>query len=76
MISGEMDTYWIPAARNLGLNYWSELDNALGVDEYRVGRPFSHEPLPQDLKKLLVMLAGPHGKTILKAYRIQKGLEK
>lgn len=31
--------------------------------------------MTEELKRLLVMLAGPHGNTILKAYRVQRGLE-
>lgn len=54
------------------------LDKQLGMSEYRLFyvRPSIEDTkMAEDLKKLLVMLAGPHGKAILKAYRIQKGLE-
>jgi hypothetical protein len=80
---------WIPAITRLygsagadtedGWSNYILLDKALGITEYR---QFYHRsalldyPIAEDLKKLLVMLAGPHGKSILKAYRIQKGLEK
>lgn len=32
-------------------------------------------PLPDELRALLEKLSGPHAKTILKAYRIQRGLK-
>lgn len=59
------------------------LDDLLGVHEYEFGyykRRISmsvsrHAPMPEELKNLLIMLAGPHGHALLKAYRIRKGLE-
>lgn len=54
-------------------------DKLLGITEYEKYRSTTaslDEPLPEPLKELLIKLAGPHGKTILKAYRIKKGLEK
>ena len=41
-----------------------------------VKNPTNVQPMPDDLKKLLIALAGPHGDTVLKVYRIQHGLEK
>jgi len=80
---------WFAATENLygskgsqngdGWSNCLKLDQELGLAEYQhfwVNPHAKDIPLPQDLKKLLVMLAGPHGKSILKAYRIQKGLEK
>lgn len=54
------------------------LDKALGVDLYRgyMTRPSTLDfPLPAHWRELLTKLAGPHGKTILRAYRIKRGLE-
>lgn len=88
MIYEELDFY-LEAAMNVmdvpnsvlrpdGWNQLVELDKALGITEYRefFPRPASlDKPMNEELKKLLVLLAGPHGKTILKVYRIRKGLE-
>ena len=46
----------------LGLNYWSAHD--------------PYQTLPEEIKQLYIKLAGPHGKTVLKAWRILKGLDK
>lgn len=71
--------YEIPRGNSAsGWNQFLELDKALGITEYRdfyVSRQEDDTPLAEELKKLLLMLAGPHGKTILKAYRIRKGLK-
>lgn len=67
-----------PTISPSGWNQMKELDKALGVTEYRdyYNRSADKDtPMDEELKKLLVMLAGPHGKTILKAYRIRKGLK-
>lgn len=61
-----------------GWDQMKELDKALGITEYHDfyrSRQEDDTPLPEELKKLLLMLAGPHGKTILKVYRIRKGLK-
>jgi hypothetical protein len=88
----ECEKYWHPAAKNVcnepsvrspnasRLTRGFRLDTALGV---RIYHEYIHtvdtgsdEPLSYEWKKLLTSLAGPHGKTILKIYRIQKGLDK
>lgn len=57
------------------------LDDLLGVHEYEFGyyrrrtHVPRHDPMPEELKNLLIMLAGPHGHALLKTYRIRKGLE-
>ncbi len=55
-----------------------KLDKLLGIDDYHIFilcPSYKDTESSEDLKKLLRALAGPHGKTILKMYRIQKGLE-
>jgi hypothetical protein len=60
---------------------YQAVDRLLGIDEYTYGyyhasqRTKPSTPISQELKQLLVALAGPHGDTILKIYRIQKGLD-
>lgn len=54
------------------------LDILLGSTEYRDYYKNPHDldqPISEEFKILLQALAGPHGKTILKAYRIKRGLE-
>lgn len=53
------------------------LEKLLGITDYSdyYNGIVNREPMSEELKKLLVMLASPHGKTILKMYRIRKGLE-
>lgn len=62
-----------------GFAPYLKLDKLLGTQEYSQYYKASvfkgQTLLPEDLKRLLVMLRGPHAKAILKAYRIQKGLE-
>lgn len=87
MTSDEYDLLWIPACRSLGLipnnkGRWigkgsDILDDLLGVTEFKnwLPRPLLGEtPMQQDLKNLLRGLSGPHALTILRAYRIKKGL--
>lgn len=85
----DLTEYWKPAAQNLSrlgalypsYNSWglySKLGDALGIKEYDdfLGRANHLDfPISDELKQLLIMLTGPHAVTILKAYRIQKGLE-
>lgn len=79
--------YYTPAAWNLFDDTASQynasshyaLDEALGYpyyDEYCKRRHEDDFPLDDDMRELLIKLAGPHGKTILKMYRIKKGLDK
>jgi hypothetical protein len=48
-----------------------KLDDLLGLDYWSCHRT----PMPEEIKQLYIKLAGPHGKTVLKAWRILKGLE-
>lgn len=87
MLPREILQYWQPAALNLYRadnpmmdlsTMYNKLDEVLGVNLYRtayIAHPDPREALPEEMKHLLTALAGPHGKTILRAYRIQKGLE-
>jgi hypothetical protein len=50
----------------------SFIANALGFSSHT---GISQHEGNKDLENLLKMLAGPHGPTILKAYRIKRGLE-
>jgi hypothetical protein len=85
MTAEEKLTYWDPAARSI---FWKvrgteaanqALGKTLGLSDYKdwVHRdPEEDFPMSDDLKGLLTLLAGPHGLSILKAYRIKKGLKK
>lgn len=84
MIRDDWVSHWIPACENLfgkghSFEWNKQLDDALGIDELQSvwGNDESprFKPMTEELKKLLELLAGPHGKTLLKAYRIRKGLE-
>lgn len=87
MTSWDIRNYWRPAAIALfGLSFDSaeneaklyHLDEMLGIKEYSkyMRRPVTQDyPMSDELKNLLMLLVGPHGKTILKVYRIKKGLE-
>ncbi len=57
----------------------SQLETALGIGNltaYWQRTAREDYPMSTELRELLTKLAGPHGKTVLKTYRIQKGLEK
>lgn len=89
MIRSDINQYYAPACKNLFGDFdvddlatrqslYKKLDAAIGVIEYYSWcfTPEFHDmPLSNDLKWLLTNLAGPHGKTILKMYRIKIGLE-
>lgn len=78
MTSQELIDYWIPACMGLGVAA-SRLDGALGIDEYvkyTSSTAINDRHMSSELRILLIKLAGPHGKTILRAFRIRKGLEK
>ena len=89
MRTEDVTNFWIPAMEALfkeGDHMWCsslyaiKLDDLLGV---RVYNEFwnsklhfeGRAPLSDDLKQVCRMLAGPHAKAVLKAYRIVKGLE-
>ena len=80
-------SYWLPAVHNLLPNTHElnnkeklyALDKLLGIEE---GRKYysrlyfsSDYKMNKKLEQLLINLAGPYGKIILKAYRIKEGLE-
>lgn len=76
MTTNEYNKYWLPAAEALGI-FDHRLDTLLGVEECfnwcrRTEDKDTH--LSKGMKELLIKLAGPHGRTILKAYRIKKCL--
>lgn len=72
--------YWYPAVENLfpnALDGDRALEKALGIktySEYCMREEIHDYPLSEEWVTLLTQLAGPHGHTILKAYRIKKGL--
>lgn len=79
MTTEELTDYWIPACMGLGWVAPSRLDGALGIDEYAkfmANTAINDRHMSSELRILLIKLAGPHGKTILRAFRIRKGLEK
>lgn len=77
----DVEKYWIPAcARLLSEEMYDKhkLDELLGINEYGryMNRAHAEDyPMSESLQQLLRSLAGPHGKTLLKVYRIKKGLE-
>lgn len=79
MTYSELMTYYIPACRNImgdtKITTAKEFDKLLGTSMYRGYNYDSRARLSEMEIQLLKLLAGPHGKAILKAYRIQKGLE-
>lgn len=82
MTSEEAHSIWADAIRGLELEFNNEggglLDRLLGVNEFKRWSWVSLEdetPMPEQLKEVVRKLAGPHGRTILKAYRIKRGLE-
>lgn len=87
MNSDEETAYWVPAVENLFpgydpnfINYGKEraLQRALGNtiwDEWLTVPRWGEVPLSEEMKSLLIMLAGPHGKAILRIYQIKHGIE-
>jgi hypothetical protein len=81
--------YWEPACENLfgerpdtsieeNIKYYRKLDSALGTETYKRfwNRSMQKDfPMEENLKNLLVKLAGPHGKALLRAYQIQHGVK-
>ena len=87
MNQSDYKTYYLPAGKNiLGHdcyregditpgNKFAKLINTREFEKY-LGRSTIHDyPMGDEFKALLIKLAGSHGKVILKAYRIRKGLE-
>ncbi len=83
MTLDELRKYLLPALRGLGLQETifnaEKLDEMLSVDWYKNYHHSKKGEIPPSLseeaKTLYRGLAGPHAQTILKAYRIRKGLE-
>jgi len=74
MTTDEVNDYLLPAMLNLG--YQNLYKHALELEELLDSNEFRHiKPISEEYKKQLIALAGPHGKTILKMIRINKGLE-
>lgn len=75
--------YWEPAAVALFPDLSVEdsekaLECALGCTDYTdfIMRPAMDDfHIPEEKRKLLKALAGPHGKAILRAYQIQRGIK-
>ena len=81
MTINEINDYLLPAMLNLGYKnsykHALELEKLLGRDEYKkfIENRLPDRSISEEYKKQLIALAGPHGKTILKMIRINKGLE-
>ena len=88
MTTFEFGRYYVPAAMalfgdgpdvlyNVEENIFRSLDRAIGASHYSEwfhdGNDGNH--LPTEHINLLLKLRGSHGHAILKAYRINKGLE-
>jgi hypothetical protein len=78
MTPDEFIYYWYPAAKNLNVST-EKLGKLICTNEMIVYLHSSPHLLDrflnEELRNLLEHLKGPHAKTILKAYRIKKGLE-
>lgn len=72
----EVTDYLMPALRGLGMECTVDasdrLDVLLGFDPYQ---SYQHIELTEEHKNLYRALAGPHAHTVLKMWRIKKGLE-
>ncbi len=89
MTSEELHLYWDPACKRLGLypeegrlvnltaifGTFEKLDSLLGTKHFYSWRRDTNSPLDSETIQLLQQLAGPHGKTVLRVYRIRAGLE-
>jgi hypothetical protein len=80
MTLSEVKEYLIPALNGLGMEetvyYAEQLDDLLGITAYRnyaQGRIKTY--LTPEQRNLYRALAGPHAHTVLKMWRIRKGLE-
>lgn len=75
MTPEELHQYWMPARRAVtelqGRDASTQLANVLGIPYPTAGHWFQLV-LTDDLKRKLQMLAGPHGKTILKMMQLKK----
>lgn len=72
-----MDRVFTPNSLDDALEHFSDFDALLGIDyfkQYAKRHSADDFPIPQPMRELLTALAGPHGKTILKAYWAKKGL--
>lgn len=88
MIFREVTTLLVPACKNLGfmnkqglvsMAHAEYLDKVLGINVYRdfVANSGTREgePLSEELVQLFKSLAGPHGRTILRAYQIKHDIK-
>ncbi len=69
---------WQDVADKLCDGDGESLDDLLGITEFNgyCNRPATEDyPMSSELRSLLLGLLGPYSETILKAYRIKKGLE-
>lgn len=81
MTLDECKLYLIPALKSIfgeaSRDNAFKLDRLLGWSLYQDFHSFEYDTRSNFLehqKELLIALAGPHGKTLLEVYRIQKGL--
>ena len=81
MTDHEFRHYWRPARDTFGV-WKGDVDNyhpsyllakAIGVDYPNLGY-WKHVPMTDELKNILLVLVGPHSKTILKIYQIKHEL--
>lgn len=83
MTNDEIHTLYIPACQNVmsPIESWVSMKNAedfdklLSINEYELWVNKIRNPLPDELRNLLIGLAGPYHVAILKAYKIRKGLK-
>lgn len=79
----ELYELWLPVCVKLFGGETQEdrklLDELLGVKEFDryLQNKFHYEdvPMSEDVKSILVMILGPHGETMVKVWRIRKGLD-
>lgn len=79
MTPDDFHGYWAPACRALADTPLADFAGSKLIAEV-LGLEYPHSgywqeiPLTEEMKGLLCALAGPHGQTLLKVYRIRKGL--
>ena len=80
MLYDEYRQYFWEAMSNLGVEDEDQFAELLGMRKQFIKwkyRPTSEDrPMSHEFKNLLKALSGPHGKTLLKVYRIKHGLVK
>jgi hypothetical protein len=73
MMTDEYENLWCKARDNFGVSNL-EFANLLDYD-FNIWEKIDNTPMSEELKRLLIALAGPHGKTILKIHKIRKAHE-